>query len=459
MALTSQIDRQFLLTFALSCLLFVGCYKSSQEASPPAEDVDAPSIEMPAQEKTESASRGSSTTARSATGTGSSETVELGEPALTAGIPGDGELTLEQIDTWLADARNHVPLNVQLPISLVGAKDMIKGLDENPMTRAKIELGRQLFFDIRLSADNTVSCASCHAPAFGYGKDTQFGVGIDDQTGNRNSPVAYNRIITDLQFWDGRAASLEEQAKGPIENPIEMGNTHESCVKTIKGIDGYVRQFDKVFPDEGITIDTIAEAIATFERTIVTGPAPYDYFEIVKAVESQYDEDEIAEDLEDEDPELYAKYQRAKAIADEKFSEASRRGHELFFSDKANCTACHTGANFSDELYHNLGVGMEVSEPDLGRFEISQNEVEKGAFKTPTVRNIVMTAPYMHDGSQATLEEVIEWYAKGGHANEHLSDKIKKLDLSDQDKADLVAFMKEGLTGDFPPVEEGRLPM
>ena len=130
----------------------------------------------------------------------------------------------------------------------------------------------------------------------------------------------------------------------------------------------------------------------------------------------------------------------------------------MFFSDKANCTACHTGANFSDELYHNLGVGME-RRSRIWAVSRSRERSDKGAFKTPTVRNVVLTAPYMHDGSQATLEEVVEWYAKGGHANDHLSDKIKKLDLSDQDKADLVAFMKEGLTSDFPPVEEGRLPM
>ena len=276
--------------------------------------------------------------------------------------------------------------------------------------------------------------------------------------GGRNSPVAFNRIITDVQFWDGRAASLEEQAKGPIANPIEMGNTHENAVATVKSIDGYAKQFAKVFPEEGITIDTIAKAIATFERALVTGPAPYDYLEVVKSIESQYDEDEIKEDLQDEDPELFDRYSKAKQVVQDKMSDAAIRGAELFFSDKANCTACHTGANFTDELYHNLGVGMEAEKPDFGRFDFTKEEKDKGAFKTPTVRNITMTAPYMHDGSQKTLEEVVEWYAKGGHANDFLSDKIKKLDLTDQDKSDLVAFMSEGLTSDLPPVEPGRLP-
>ena len=138
-------------------------------------------------------------------------------------------------------------------------------------------------------------------------------------------------------------------------------------------------------------------------------------------------------------------------------SESAIRGQELFFSERANCTACHAGANFTDEKYHNLGVGMASEQPDRGRAEITGNEAETGAFKTPTVRNVTLSAPYMHDGSQATLLEVVEWYAKGGHPNPHLSDKMKKLELSEQDKADLVAFM-EALTGEFAEVERGRLP-
>ncbi len=139
-------------------------------------------------------------------------------------------------------------------------------------------------------------------------------------------------------------------------------------------------------------------------------------------------------------------------------SESAKRGAELFFTDKSNCTACHAGANFSDELYHNLGVGMEAAEPDLGRFTVSNMEIDKGAFKTPTLRNVALSAPYMHDGSQKTLEEVIDWYVKGGHPNKFLSEKVKKLNLTDQEKTDLVNFMKEGLTSEFPQVETARLP-
>ena len=138
-------------------------------------------------------------------------------------------------------------------------------------------------------------------------------------------------------------------------------------------------------------------------------------------------------------------------------SKSAIRGRELFFSDKANCTACHVGPNLSDEKHHNLGVGMDAAKPDLGRFTESKDEKDKGAFKTPTIRNVAQSAPYMHDGSQKTLEEVVEWYAKGGHPNDQLSDKIKKLDLTDDDKKDLVEFM-HSVTGALPKVETGRLP-
>ena len=139
-------------------------------------------------------------------------------------------------------------------------------------------------------------------------------------------------------------------------------------------------------------------------------------------------------------------------------SESAQRGMKLF-AKKANCAACHAGANFTDEQYHNLGVGMDAEKPDLGRFEVTKVEKDKGAFKTPTLRNVAMTPPYMHDGSQETLAEVVEWYNKGGHKNQWLSDKMKPLNLTDQEKTDLVAFMVEGLTGSFPVVEQSRLPM
>lgn len=395
------------------------------------------------------------------------ETVLLGSGDLLTGIPGEGDLSTAEIEAWLADPKNHVVLQPELPLGLAAGAGEIKGVVENPLTRAKIELGRQLYFDTRLSNDNTISCASCHDPEFGYAKDTQFGVGVGGQQGGRNSPVAYNRILSGPQFWDGRAESLEAQAVGPIANPIEMGNTHEASVKSLREIEGYVKQFDAIF-DDGITIDNVGSAIASFERAIVTGPAPWDYYQELAAFEKvfgddiEYIKEERAKeepDLDEEDLDTWEQYSKLQGpVEAHPISESAIRGGKLFFSDKAGCTACHVGANFADEKYHNLGVGMMAEEPDLGRYTETNDDKDRGAFKTPTVRNVSLTAPYMHDGSQKTLEEVVEWYAKGGHPNPHLSEKVKKLDLTDQDKKDLVAFMAEGLKSDFPKVETGRLP-
>lgn len=389
---------------------------------------------------------------------GATEQVLLGSPDLTAGIPGDGPLTTDQIEAWLADPKNHATLEVELPLGLSAGAGQIVIPAENPMTRAKIELGRQLYFDKRLSADNTVSCADCHHPDEGYARQTQFGVGIGGQEGGRNSPVSYNRILSGAQFWDGRAASLEEQAVGPIANPIEMGNTHEAAVDTVKKIEGYRTQFAKIF-DDGVTIGNIGKAMATFERAIVTGPSPYDFYEPVRAMQVAFKDDlEDLDALKEDDPDLYDDYMaKLKASEEHPLSDSAKRGREIFFTAKGSCTACHVGANLADEKYHNLGIGMDKEEPDLGRFTVTGDDKDRGAFKTPTVRNVALTAPYMHDGSLKTLEEVVEWYAKGGHPNPHLSKDVKKLELSDQDKQDLVEFMK-ACTGEFPQVEQGRLP-
>jgi cytochrome c peroxidase len=374
--------------------------------------------------------------------------VMLGDSELFAGIPGQGSLSVEEISQWLADPANHEPLEVELPLGLSAGAAQIKGLDKNPLTRAKIELGRQLYFDGRLSADEKISCATCHNPDTGFTANTQFGVGIRKQLGGRNSPVAYNRILSDAQFWDGRAPSLEDQAVGPIANAIEMGNTHDACVACLAGIEGYKLQFEKVFGE--LTIEKVGAALASFERAIVTGPSPFDYHVQWEAASKQ-----DPDDLEDV---ALEKYNSAKKAAEEHpMSESAVRGFKLFFSEKANCTACHVGANLSDEKYHNLGIGMMAAKPDIGRAEVTKDEKDTGAFKTPTIRNVALSAPYMHDGSIKTLDEVVEWYAKGGHPNPHLSDKIKKLDLTEQDKKDLVEFMN-ACTGDFPKIERGRLP-
>jgi cytochrome c peroxidase len=448
---------------SLFSLSFSGCGK---ETSPPTRPAIAPgsgasnppSAEVPVAAQKDDADHRAATTDKPKSDDSNTAEVLLGSPELTAGIPGEGPLTNEQITAWLEMPENHLPLEIILPAGLAVGTSQVQGIADNIMTRAKIELGRQLYFDTRLSADNTVACASCHHPDEGFAKHTQFGVGINGQKGGRNSPVSYNRILSGAQFWDGRAASLEEQAKGQIDNPIEMGNTHEKAVETVQEISGYVRQFQTIFGDEGVTIDNIARAIATFERAIVTGPAPFDYHDSLRPFLAMKPDD--LESLKDDDPELYAKYQAVKAASDaHPMSASAIRGRDLFFSEKVGCSACHVGANLTDEKYHNLGVafGEGIEKPDLGRFEITKDEKDRGAFKTPTIRNVVLSAPYMHDGSQKTLEEVIELYNKGGTPNPTLSNKIKKLDLKPEDKADLVEFMK-ACTGEFPNVERGRLP-
>lgn len=209
-------------------------------------------------------------------------TLDLGKDELVLGIPGSGPLTNARIEEWLSQEVNHQALTVKLPLGLSLGESQMKGLQKNPLTLAKIELGRQLYFDTRLSADNTVSCASCHHPQDGYSRHTPTGVGIRGQKGGRNSPSSYNRILSDAQFWDGRAGSLEAQAVGPIQNPIEMGNTHAAAVATLEKIDGYKMQFMKIFPDSGVTIDNVGSAIAAFERILVTGATSYDYNESYK---------------------------------------------------------------------------------------------------------------------------------------------------------------------------------
>jgi cytochrome c peroxidase len=377
----------------------------------------------------------------------------LGVYELLAGIPGTGVLELVDAQAWFADPKNNEVLDFDLPLGLSAGAAQVVGLEENPLTRAKIELGRQLYFDPRLSADGKVSCASCHDPEEGFARHSAFGVGIGGQQGGRNSPISYNRILSGAQFWDGRANSLEDQAVGPIANPIEMGNTHEECVAAIQKSPVYEAEFKAVFG--ALTIDTVAQAIASFERTLVTGPSPYDYEEQLRPFA-----DVDIDDLKQDDPELYQKYLKYKEAAElHPMTESAMRGREIFFGTKGNCTACHVGANFSDEKYHNLGVGMDQDPEhvDHGREAVTKDDKDFGAFKTPTIRNVEFSAPYMHDGSQATLEEVVEWYAKGGHPNPHLDEKIKKLDLTDQDKKDLVAFMK-ACSGDFPKIERGRIP-
>ena len=286
--------------------------------------------------------------------------------------------------------------------------------EDNPYTAEKSELGKLLYFDKRLSSDGTVACATCHEPEKGFTDGAPVSTGINAQKGGRSAPTVINRAYSTLQFWDGRASSLEAQAVGPIANPIEMTNektekaAHDATIDRLKAVPGYIARFEKVFGTGDFTIDHVGMAIATFERTVLSGNAPFD------------------------------RYQAGDEAA---MTESQVRGMNIFFN-KTACDSCHIGFNFTDGSYENVGIGMDKPDPDLGRFLVTKREDEKGAFKTPTLREIEHTGPYMHDGRFETLEEVVEHYNKGGIKNPYRDQRIKPLNLSAGEKQDLVAFLK-----------------
>lgn len=287
--------------------------------------------------------------------------------------------------------------------------------EDNPHSKEKEDLGRILYFDKRLSSNQTVSCATCHNIPCAYSDCRILAIGIDDHTGTRHSPTIINAAYSKLLFWDGRASSLEEQCKGPIGNPKEMTldkdvhEAHRECVKRVQNIDGYRPFFKKAFGSDEITLDHIAKAIATFERTVLSGNSPYD------------------------------KYMAGDKSA---MTEEQIRGMKVFMERKVGCANCHSGFNFSDDKFNNIGVGMDEPNPDLGRYVITHEEKDWGGFKTPTLRESEHTAPYMHNGSLATLEDVIDYYDKGGTPNKNLHPLMKPLHLSAEDKQALVSFMK-----------------
>lgn len=287
----------------------------------------------------------------------------------------------------------------------------------------KIDLGKQLYFDGRLSKNGQVSCAFCHNPFAGFADPRQTSIGVDGKIGGRQAPTVFNTVFNPVQFWDGRAGTLEEQAVGPIQNPVEMGETHENVVAKLSKIKGYQKQFHTVF-GTGVSLQGIADAIAAFERTVVSTNSPFDRY----------------------------------ALGDSKaMDEAAVRGMALF-KGKARCILCHNGPNFTDNQFHNLGVPqVGPLKEDLGRYNVTRLDGDKGAFKTPTLRSVAETAPYMHDGAFTTLEEVVGFLDQGGGANPNLSPLIKKLLLTQEEKADLVAFLK-ALSGEQKKFELPKLP-
>ena len=291
--------------------------------------------------------------------------------------------------------------------------------EDNKPNANRIALGKALFFDPRLSGSNWISCGTCHNPALGWSDGLPTAIGNNQKVLGRATPTILNTAYNPHQFWDGRANTLEEQALGPIAASGEMNQDLDKLVAELKGIKGYKPMFDSAYPGEGISKKTIAKAIASFERTVVSKESRFDRF--VKGDKNALSKDE-------------------------------QNGFKVF-EGKGRCASCHSGFNFTDNQFHNIGL----KDKDPGRAAITKDKSLTGAVKTPTLRDIALTAPYMHNGSIKTLQEVVEHYDRGGDNKTHLSPMMVKLDLSKQEKQDLVAFL-QSLTGEPANITVPHLP-
>ncbi len=308
-----------------------------------------------------------------------------------------------------------------LPIIPLGLPDLNIPQD-NPMTPEKVELGRLLFFDKRVSRDGTISCATCHDPQMAWAEHRPTSEGIigpdgHPQVGNRNSPTVINAAYAPVQFWDGRADSLEGQAVGPVADPVEMGSKMDNVVLQFNQIEGYRERFQEVFGTD-VTEDGFAKAIAAFERTILSGNSPYD---------------------------------RYKAGEEDALTEAQQRGLAAF---NDYCAVCHAPPLFSNYQFHNAGVGADLPEPDPGRMGVTDEERDRGRFRVPMLREVASTHPYFHNGSVETLEEAVAFMAQGGQDNPNLSIQMRALEgrVSEEEVADMVEFLN-ALSGEFPVID------
>jgi len=313
-----------------------------------------------------------------------------------------GAVVANDTDPWLR------PMNAPAPA-------------DNLPNDARIALGEMLFFDPRLSRKANMSCASCHNPALGWSDGLPTATGFDMQTLARATPTIINTAFNPIQMWDGRKGTLEEQALGPIEAGGEMNMPLPDMVARLKTIHGYAAKFEQAYPGMGISEVTVARAIASYERTVLSTESPFD------------------------------RWRKGDAQA---VSESAKRGFDLF-TDKAKCAVCHMGYNFTDNGFHNIGV--KDSAADVGRFAQRPLKSMRGAFKTPTLRDIALTGPYMRNGAYTTLMEVVEHYDRGGDDKTNLDINMTPLSLTATEKADLVAFM-ESLTGTPREVRVPQLP-
>ncbi|HTW30119.1 MAG TPA: cytochrome c peroxidase [Candidatus Sulfotelmatobacter sp.] len=298
---------------------------------------------------------------------------------------------------------------------------------DNPPTAETIALGRRLFYDPILSSDNTVSCASCHSPQSGFSDPRPVSEGVGKKLGSRHSPPVVNAAYYNVQFWDGRAPTLESQAEGPVQNPVEMANTLTTVEQRLNADPSYREQFAAAWGAKPITYEMVEKSIASFERTVISGNSPFDRW--------KYGHDKNAVDA------------------------SVKRGYIVFTSPKkGDCASCHTVgekyALFTDNEFHNIGVsvGGDAGDfTDVGLYAVTHKEADKGKFKTPSLRNVATRTPYLSDGSLKNLKDVIDFYIGAGNSNPNLDPKIHVLDfLSGQERSDLQAFLNS-LTGEMPP--------
>ena len=295
-------------------------------------------------------------------------------------------------------------------ITPYGFPDMIIP-ENNPMTFEGVELGRKLFNDPILSANNTLACINCHMPESSFSDPNQFSTGIDGFLGNRNSSALINLGWSSSFNWDGSVKSLEEQAFEPVTNSLEMHNSWNNVENTLNQDEEYLLLFKQAYNIDYIDSTHVVMAIAQFERTLISSNSKFD------------------------------KYSRGEEV----FTKSELNGFAIFNSEKGDCFHCHGTSLFTDNLFHNNGLDVEPF-LDLGLGKITENTSDNGKFKTPTLRNIEVSAPYMHDGRFATLEKVIEHYDSGGHFSSTVDPLMKKLgvglNLTNQEKSDLIAFLK-----------------
>lgn len=291
---------------------------------------------------------------------------------------------------------------------------------DNYPTAERIKLGKMLFFDPRLSRKGNISCGTCHNPSLGWSDGLGTAVGFDGQILPRATPPLWNVAYNQILMWDGRKRELEDQALGPMEAAVEMNMDFKATLEWLAENPEYVRLFEAAYPNEGVSRETMAKAIASFERTIISRDTPFD---------------------------------RWVRGDDNAMSARQLRGFKVFMDPaKGNCAVCHAPPNFTDDGFHNLGLASYgATKPDLGRFDIKPVALMKGAFKTPPLRGIADSAPYFHDGSAATLADVIDHYVKGGEVKDNLSPNMKSLKLSSKEKVDLLAFLQDALQPE--PVE------